>query len=172
MKTFSKKKFILILIILFIVFAGVFIYQWWQTKKELTEENINWKTYRNEEWEFEFRYPENWSFHEDTFYSPFSKFNLAGAPIGERYQIDPPLLINIVTLDFADSYVINMKNLGATTSDLIVGGIRGTKYEYIFESIPQVDINLSLGEYLMILGTKKQYEDIFNQILATFKFLE
>jgi len=129
------------------------------------------KTYRNEEWGFEFQYPENWSFHENTFYSPFSKFNLVGAPPGKDYQLDPPMLVNIVTPDFADRAVIGRKNLGATASDVVVAGIEGEKYEYI-EELLRISVDLPFGEYRMILGTQKQYEDIFNQILSSFKFLK
>jgi len=129
------------------------------------------KTYTNTEYGFEFQYPENWSFYAGTFYSPFSKFNLVGAPLGEDYQLDPPILVNIVTPDFADRAVISRKNLGAVESDVVVGDIRGVKYKYIEES-PRISIDISLGELRMILGAKKQYEEVFDQILTTFKFLK
>ncbi|MEK7149448.1 MAG: hypothetical protein AAB757_00505 [Patescibacteria group bacterium] len=129
------------------------------------------KIYRNKQFGFEFQYLDNWSFYENTFYSPFSKFNLVGASLGKDYQINPPVLINIVTPDFADRAILSREKLGAVTSDIVVGGISGKKYEYT-EELPRISIDLPFGKYRMILGAKKQYEDIFNQILASFKFLK
>lgn len=131
----------------------------------------NLKTYRNEQFGFEFQYPDDWSFHENTFYSPFSEFNLVGVPIGEDYQLDQPILANIVTPDFADRAIISRKNLGAVESDVVVGNIRGIRYEYIEES-PRISIDIPFGKLRMILGAEKRYEDVFNQVLATFKFLK
>ena len=133
------------------------------------------KTYTNSEFGFEFQYPEGWSFYASTFYSPFSKFNLVGASQKENGSpdpIDPSILVNVVTPDFVDRAVISRRNLSATTTDVIVAGVRGVKYEYVFEGTPQVDVDLPLGQYKMILGAKKQYENIFNQILASFRFLK
>ncbi len=127
------------------------------------------KTYTNKEWGFEFKYPNNWTFHENTFYSPFSKFNLVGAPLREDYQLNSPILVNIVTSDFADRAVVSRKNLGATTSDVVIAGIQGEKYEYM-EELPKISIDIPFGEYRIILGTEKQYKDVFSQILASFKF--
>ena len=132
------------------------------------------KTYHNEEYGFEFQYPENWTLHADTFYSPFSRFNLVGASPEENGRPNPiasPLLINIVTPDFAERAVVNRKNLGAMETDIVVGGINGKKYEYI-ENIVKISIDLPFGEYKMILGADKKHEDVFNQILASFKFLK
>ena len=132
------------------------------------------KTYHNEEYGFEFQYPENWTLHADTFYSPFSRFNLVGAAPEENGRPNPivsTLLINIVTPDFAERAVVNRKNLGAMETDIVVGGINGKKYEYI-ENIVKISIDLPFGEYKMILGADKKHEDVFNQILASFKFLK
>ena len=132
------------------------------------------KTYHNEEYGFEFQYPENWTLHADTFYSPFSRFNLVGASPEENGRPNPiasPLLINIVTPDFAEGVVVNRKNLGAMETDIVVGGINGKKYEYI-ENIVKISIDLPFGEYKMILGADKKHEDVFNQILTSFKFLK
>lgn len=120
-----------------------------------TTSTLGFKIYRNEQWGFEFQYPEDWTFYPNTFGSPFSKFNLVGAPLGEDYQINPPVLVNIVTPDFADRAVVSRENLGALVSKIIIGNSQATKYEYIEEGIPRVSIDASLGKYRMILGTKK-----------------
>jgi hypothetical protein len=128
------------------------------------------KTYHNEEFGFEFQYPKSWKFEENSFGSPFSKFNLEGDSSAKDYNPDmAALLINVVTPDFTEGQYANLKSVAQKIS---VGGVAGEKYEYIFESIPQVDIILPLGQYKIILGTAGRHIDIFNQIVATFKFLK
>lgn len=130
------------------------------------------KIYRNTEFGFGFEYPTNWTFEENSFYSGSSKFNLQGNTSDKNYNpILPFFLINIVTIDFAETSAINKQNLGAIKSDIIVGGVQGIKYEYT-ENYPKISIDLSIGEYRMLLAVRKQHEDVFNQILASFKFLK
>lgn len=131
---------------------------------------IRTKTYRNTEFGFEFQYPADWTFHENTFGSPFSRFNLVGASPEENGHPDPlapSLLINIVTPDFADRAFYDLKG-----TDIIVANISGKKYEYEEEGLSKISIVLSFGKNKIILGGNRIYEDIFNQILFSFKFLK
>lgn len=128
------------------------------------------KIYRNEEFGFEFQYPKNWKFEENSFYSPFSKFNLEGDSSAKDYNPDmAAFLINVVTPDFVERQFADLKSVAQKIS---VGGVAGEKYEYLFESYPQVDIILPLGQYKIIFGTAGQHVGVFNQILASFKFLK
>lgn len=130
------------------------------------------KTYRNEEWGFEFEYPKDWILRSNTSYSPFSKFDLIGAPSEKEYLIyypTPPFLINVVTPDFAERQFSDLKNIASKTT---VGGVAGLKYEYEEQKLSHITIILPFGQYKMVLGTTKEYLDTFNQILSTFKFIE
>lgn len=126
------------------------------------------KTYINAEFGFEFHYPQNWEVKENIYGSPFSKFNLIVTPTQEKYLPDP-ILFNITTLEFVSR---SFSDLEDTVTKVVVGGIVGKKYEYEFESMQRISIILPFGEYQIILGTEKQYESIFNQVLATFKLLK
>jgi hypothetical protein len=184
MPNFSKTIWLIVLVSLSLVVTGIFVYQWWQTKKtdllsnEQTEQlpaNLDGsQIYKNIEFGFEFQYPIDWSLHPNTFSSPFSKFNLIGSTPEEKVPntIIPSFLVNIVTPDFATRAAISFKNLNASISPVVVAGINGTKYEYEFESTQRISIVLPFGEYFMILGAKKEYEDIFNQIITSVKFLK
>lgn len=128
------------------------------------------KIFRNPEFGFEFSYPGTWLLYENTFSSGASKYNLsASAPENEDWAFNTPLLINIVNPEFVE---LSFKNIEKTTSELVVDGISGVKYQYEFEGGEKTTIILPLREHKMILGTTKAYENIFNQILATFKFLK
>jgi len=173
MKTLNKK--LLFVLIILIVPAGLFasfVYKYKQPSTSTPTIPVL-KTYHNEEFGFEFQYPADWTLHPSVLKNPLSKFELIGTAPEEKVPntIIPSILVNIVTPDFADRASISFKNLNASTSTVIVGGVEGTKYEYEFESIPQIAIVLPFGEYRMILGARKEYEGVFNQILSTFQFL-
>ena len=132
------------------------------------------KLYRNEEWGFEFEYPEDWTFETNSFYSPSSKFNLQGNSTAKNYNtLIPSFLINIVTPDFADRQFSDLRNV---VSEISVGGIAGLKYEYEMQygsyEVVNITIILPLNQYKMILRMHKEQESIFNQILASFKFFQ
>ena len=82
------------------------------------------------------------------------------------------MLINVVTTNFAGNAAVNKTNLGAVISDFTVDEIKGKKYVYDFESLRKISIDLPFGEYRMLLGINKKYEEIFDQILSSFKFFE
>lgn len=129
------------------------------------------KTYRNEEWGFEFQYPRDWKVGEDSFVTYNVKFNVQLFPIAGQYKASFPILINIVSSDFAKHTFLGFN---ATTSTVAVDGVLGIKYEYEFEGLPEVAIVLPFGQYSIIIGTgsKEDYEDVFNQIANSFKLLK
>jgi len=177
----NKNTLVIIIILIAVAVSVVLLYRYFSAKEsifftdQVTEEmppsiTPGFKTYRNTEFGFEFQYPENWSFHANTFGGPFTKFNLVGAPFGVEYQLVNPILINIVTPDFADSAVISRQRMGVVESDFVVGKIQGKRYEST-EPAPKISIDLPLDGSRMILAAYKEYEDVFSQILASFKFL-
>lgn len=173
-----KKKLLVVILIsllaIVIVLTIVFIYHWWQIKKEMTEQeetetSKNWETYRNEEWGFEFQYPKDLFIQENSFKSYYSKFNLKiVVKIGEKF--DPVLGVNVVLPEFVES---SFGELEKVASEVIVGGISGIKYSYEFNNRKETAVILPFGEYRLILVVHyEEYENTFNQILATFKFIE
>jgi hypothetical protein len=171
-----KRKFILILIILLIIFVGISVNQWWQEKEGLikqSEDNEvsqkeNWKTYRNEEWGFEFRYPDNWEIRVNTFKSPFSKFNLVAHPINTHPNFEP-FGINITDADYVERSYQSIESKATSTT---VDGVIATKYEYVTEAY-NIDVIVPIGGTRILIGNEnKEHLPEFNQILTSFKFLK
>ncbi len=153
----------------------IFTFKFYNKQPPAVQKTITSKTYHNIEFNFEFKYPKNWLFYENTFYGPFSKFNLIGSSPEENgypNPISPPFLLNIVTPDFASRSVSKFKELNTRTSIINIANTKAVKYEYEFENATQISIDFQFGKYWMILGTEKKYEDTFNRILASFKFLK
>ncbi len=65
-RAFSKIWIVIILIVL--VGGGIFAWQYFRTpEKEIGDETADWKTYRNEEYGFEIKHPEDWHLHQVTY---------------------------------------------------------------------------------------------------------
>ena len=132
------------------------------------------KTYINTEYGFEFQYPDDLIVRENTFKSYYSKFNLQVEYWNKEGKYLSVFDLNVVLPEFADRTFLSVE---ATTSTIVVDGVPGIKYEYEFESLPEVAVVLPLGQYKVILGIGGSskfygYENTFNQILASFKFLK
>lgn len=135
-----------------------------------TTNNSNLKTYRNEEWGFEFQYPDKLILKEKVFGGYYSKFNLE--IFLQQKGLDSVFLLNIVLPKFVEtSFWKSQEN----TSKIIVDGREGIKYEYEYDGFKYVTVILPFGEYKIILGTgdgSKPYNEELNQILSSFRFLE
>lgn len=185
-----SKKYFFLFIIIVIAFAALIFSKSYYAQKEsspaltstqspvplvptfitATSTMPETKIYRNEKWGFEFEYPKNWKLEENSFYSPFSKFNLQGDSSAENYNpFSPSFIINIVTPDFAERAFYDLKNIASETN---VGEAIGLKYEYKYEGLPKIAVILPFGQYKMILGADNTYQAIFNKILTSFKFLK
>ncbi|MEK7149428.1 MAG: hypothetical protein AAB757_00405 [Patescibacteria group bacterium] len=127
------------------------------------------KIYRNKEFGFEFQYPADLIIRENAFKSYYSKFNLKIYKKIEE-QFDPTFLVNVVLPEFAEQ---SYGGLEKTTDKVIVDGVSGIKYQYKFNERKETAIILPLNEYRLILGVYyEEYENVFNQIISTFKFLK
>ena len=129
------------------------------------------KTYRNDEWGFEFEYPADWIIADDGSSAGSSKCTRMGAPADKKYLIympSPPIVINIVIPEFVEGAFSDVTDV----MDITVDGVAGKRYTYKFQGVDNTDIVLPIGSYKLILGGEKPYESVFNQILSTFKFLK
>ncbi len=123
--------------------------------------------YRNEEWGFQFEYPEGWEVKENAFRGYYTQFSAALFPTNGHYW-DYPITVHIVALEFIDN---SFKNLNKTESGLVLDGISGVKYVYPWKAGAETVVILPLKEYKIILGTNDHYEQEFADFLASFRFI-
>jgi hypothetical protein len=125
--------------------------------------------YLNEEWGFEFWYPEGFVVREKDFTSHYSKFNLYVLDkVGNGFE--RAFLVNIVLPKFAEQ---SFSGLDKKTKEIVIDGVPGVEYEYKFSERSEKMTILPFGEFRMILGLHyEEYDDLYNQILGSFKFLK
>lgn len=138
------------------------------------------KTYRNEQFGFEFQYPEKLRVEENTFGNYYSQFNLDvtipvivedGEPNKTRVAHDSTVVFNVVRPEFVNTDFWRSQQ---GTSTIIVDGVTGIKYQFEQEETIHTTVILPFGDYKLIIFTgdgSKPYPDELNQILTSFKFL-
>jgi hypothetical protein len=135
-----------------------------------TTKHPGMKLYHNDEYGFEFWYPEEWEWQAGTFGSPSSKFNYLIMKI-DGANTDQNEGLNIVTDSFYKNYLVNMERLQAQRESVVVDGVRGSEYAYVFEDTPTIDVSFPIGQYWLILGLEKEHEKELRTMISSFKFI-
>ena len=169
-----------------------------EINEEISEdETADWETYRNEEYEFEIKYPASWTFQEHITIYLSKKFS------GEEANIDIEMIKEndnryITPLEqMVDNEALEMKNviqpknkiyigekegyeiIGTTCTRICTGGQEDifTPFAIVYLSHNNKIYKISYAEGITKVGWKDdikdwKYYDEFKKILSTFKFLE
>ncbi len=176
-----RKKYLIILIILTIIIVSS-VSIWWFLNLEYQpsnglsyypeqDEEEQTKTYRNTEYGFEFQYPEDWTIKENAFGSAVSIFNLVVEPT-DTAHLPRPIRINVLPNDWIERVQKSFEVDGIESLDVQIDGVDGVRYNHADEGLPQIDYILPLGANRIVIGGKKEYKEVLEGLLDTFKFLK
>jgi hypothetical protein len=126
------------------------------------------QTYQNDEWGIAFEYPNDWEIREPAFYSTVSKLNLSVEPKkGRKYP--ETILVNITQKDWMEKAMLKMKSDGIVFEPVLVANFDAFRFESSYEGLPQIDYLILVNDsYWINIAGKKEYEDVLNQMLASF----
>lgn len=159
------------------------------------DETTNWKTYRDDDFGFEIKYPPNWEFGREI-HSYFTPPNLGATikfkPINKSYNTPHgeisyvPIDIVAYNFSFPDPEILN--SLKNESEKILINNIEFIKlkttpgkpaqeffvenpknsYAFITNYVPVI-IEVKAG---ITLGEKSGYQTIFSHMLSTFRFID
>ncbi len=144
---------------------------------------LDWKTYRNEEYGFEFKYPTDLTVYECNDLS-FVAFHQSGSmPPCEYVEFPLPIVVSVVKGNQVEnahySYSSEENEFQEVSIEPVeIAGINGTSYiiEYVNTLLGSYTLKEARiekqGKTYIIAAISPTYDTAFNQILSTFRFLE
>lgn len=175
-------KDIIIVILALVVAGGVYIgYSKglinFGSKKEssVTNETTDWKTYTNEKYGFEFKYPNNWAVSESQ--KPSLPY-LVSISLGPKDMTEGGGFFAVMVRDQTEDQFLSSLSQGdyyiISKTDVAIGNKKAVLciYGRNDSSDQWKSIVMQKEEYLFEFssGATPYYGDIFNKMLPTFKF--
>ena len=143
---------------------------------QISDETAGWKTYRNEEYGFEFKYPENFVQYNS---GPAVILALASSDscvdqLEKQTGIGYPEGCLYIPVEVTSSNRYQAEGRGAPAT---FGGISGERFVLNYETATQVRVQANRSNlwYFVAARFHPSYasaESEFNQILSTFRFIE
>lgn len=194
-KEISTPLAITIIIVLVVIFGGgILVYQyWWLPKEEAksSEQNTqneitSWKTYENEDWKFEIKYPEGWRMEsyflgrssED--YEPRAGIDSQGFNFFDSNQeITISIFVGGGYSNLESAKEDSHRCIDGEDNKVFVDGVEGLVREgklkegcsIMWKDLKEVIVFSPTGTYFNFLTGKKN-EVIFDKMLSTFRFID
>lgn len=149
-------------------------------------QTTDWKTYTNDQYNFEIKYPDKWYFkelekgivEEGIYFSPYSPDGIDGGIVftNEALSISvSPVVPQSSLLKFIENYLNLLSATKFETETIEIGGINGLRVKIACESAgcnnPHWFVVKSNNVYIFSSNlSSKNKIDIFEQMISTFKF--
>ena len=155
-------------------------------KEKLMFNTSNWQTYRNEEFGFEVKYPEEWTVISSNMISNLVHFGIngsGGVAVVAVEILDEKNIQEKIDKRKLEIKVID-KNVLITESELFVDNIRTKQIKSLYQPLGSFPESLEISTYFnyksnlytIHLSTYKKTEqeaiDIYNLFISTFKFID
>lgn len=135
---------------------------------------VPWQIYTNTKYGYTVKFPSFWSVHrEDDVATRFGGSILdyvALNPGADIHDLSAIVDIMMRSASYAEEVLEDGQN--SKRESIIVDGVQGTKMVVPYHLGERIIVLLPFGEHSISLATDAPYEEIFNQILATFRFVE
>lgn len=143
-------------------------------QRMIGERTLSWETYRNEEHRFEIKYPSDWQIiRESYFYNQVIALEVSFAPNNATSSFGAPLLVvhteGIENAKKAPAY----GSIESAEENIRINSINAIK-QYRSGALGEFETYfIPNDQYVFELRCEgKQFKDVFNQMLSTFKFID
>ncbi len=176
----TTRVILVVLVVLAAIVGGYFALAKYQSRWPFKEDTTSWQTYRDKEFGFEFKYPFNWGIKDATEYNrgltgfDFDLFFCDGIPCTGGVGLGGNIRVRLSgykNINISDQELINkFTNQGPIQQGKKSFGILSFN-EYVFSGFKW---EITENKKVKVIWEKENYtrEDLFNQILSTFKFIE
>ena len=130
--------------------------------------------YHNEEWGFAFEYPEGWKIRENVIMAVTSLFSVYVEPEQGKH-LPRPVFINVVTSDWGERIKqTHEKRSEDNMTEVVVGdNIPALKHNSEDMGLPVSSYLFSVeNAYWINIAGKHEYEDVLEQVVSSFRFIE
>jgi len=169
-KNMNKKLLLPIIIIVVLLAGGVFAWFQFMRPAEEAAQNADWQTYRNEEWGFEIRHPGN--------VRPEVAPNIQDDPRFSVKFTDNTIRYFTVTIFGGEEDMeghVRLYAIENTERKILIDNVEGSQFyvDNMEEGAPDIlNALVRNRDRLYVFTSFRGQEELFNQMLGTFRFIE
>ena len=127
----------------------------------------NWKTYTNTKYKYSIKYPTNWAVKNFGQLDQKTIELVAFNPNAVQNELSAAITIAITSRTYQQELELGVEK----SEPIIVDNVQGAKkIEGSPDGSSSIRVIIPLGQNTLSIGTKREFEELFDQILSTFEF--